>query len=221
VAVLLHENKVPTLDEPLARWYPEWKDGPRAKITLRHVLTHTSGLAPRPAGAEPAKDGIAAALALKPKEEAGAKVLRNPDLFPLLAGLFPRTVKKPMDAYLAKQLHRTLRIESWTWAKDEAGTPRAADGLSMTSGDLARLGRLVVDGGTSARKMLIGKARLEEMWDPTKPIVMRGRLGQWLVIVLEKKLVAVRLRRSRDERDDTNEDYDFPLFFDLLRATLK
>lgn len=33
-----------TLDDPLARWLPEFDQPPNNTITLRHVLTHTSGL---------------------------------------------------------------------------------------------------------------------------------------------------------------------------------
>ncbi|WP_446215102.1 serine hydrolase domain-containing protein [Micromonospora sp. IBHARD004] len=32
------------LDEPIARWLPAFGDGERRRITLRHLLTHTSGL---------------------------------------------------------------------------------------------------------------------------------------------------------------------------------
>jgi len=248
VAMLLHEKKIPSLDEPMATWYPEWKDGPRAKITLRHVLTHTSGILPRPADEKSAdkpaakNDGIATALSLEPSKEPGAKWVRNPDLLPLLAGLFPRTVKKPMDAYLAKKLHRTLRIEKWTWERDAAGTPRAGTGLAMASGDLARLGRVIVDEGASAGKTLVAKKWIELFsspatdrapdqglaWrlirkgdGPVEGLAIRGRLGQWLVVLPESKLVAVRLRRSRDVRDDETDDYDLALFLELLRATLK
>ncbi|WP_125611282.1 serine hydrolase domain-containing protein [Specibacter cremeus] len=33
-----------TLDEPVARWLPEYAQGAKAAVTLRHLLTHTSGL---------------------------------------------------------------------------------------------------------------------------------------------------------------------------------
>lgn len=33
------------LDDPLAHWIPAWRDGERAHITLRMLLSHTSGLA--------------------------------------------------------------------------------------------------------------------------------------------------------------------------------
>jgi hypothetical protein len=41
---LLEEKKIASLDSPLATWFPEWKEGKKARVTLRHVVTHTSGL---------------------------------------------------------------------------------------------------------------------------------------------------------------------------------
>jgi CubicO group peptidase (beta-lactamase class C family) len=32
------------LDAPVARWLPEYREGARSEVTLRHLLTHTSGL---------------------------------------------------------------------------------------------------------------------------------------------------------------------------------
>ncbi|MEZ5392652.1 MAG: serine hydrolase domain-containing protein [Bryobacterales bacterium] len=33
-----------TLDDPVMKFIPEFSEGDRAKITIRHLLTHTSGL---------------------------------------------------------------------------------------------------------------------------------------------------------------------------------
>src|SRR5690606_21309845 len=44
VGLLIDDGKIPSVDTPLSRWYPEFAKGKKAKITLRHVLTHTTGL---------------------------------------------------------------------------------------------------------------------------------------------------------------------------------
>jgi len=41
---LVDEGKL-SLDEPIARWLPAFADGDKARITLRHLLSHRSGLA--------------------------------------------------------------------------------------------------------------------------------------------------------------------------------
>lgn len=41
---LLFNGQLAALDEPVHRFYPEWRQGDKAKITVRHLLNHTSGL---------------------------------------------------------------------------------------------------------------------------------------------------------------------------------
>jgi CubicO group peptidase (beta-lactamase class C family) len=44
VLLTLVEDGVLGLDEPIATWLPSFRDGERRRVTLRHLLTHTSGL---------------------------------------------------------------------------------------------------------------------------------------------------------------------------------
>lgn len=43
---------IPSIDEPVHAYYPEWREGEKAAITIRHLLNHTSGIhSPRPTAA--------------------------------------------------------------------------------------------------------------------------------------------------------------------------
>lgn len=44
LALLAVQNGRVDLDEPLTRWFPEWKGTPHAAITLRMLLAHDSGM---------------------------------------------------------------------------------------------------------------------------------------------------------------------------------
>lgn len=48
IARLLTENKIDSLDTPIAQYYPEWRQGQKKDITIRHLMNHTSGLQNRP-----------------------------------------------------------------------------------------------------------------------------------------------------------------------------
>jgi len=45
IGYLLDDKKIKSLDDPLSTWFPEWERGMRGKVTLRHVMAHTSGIA--------------------------------------------------------------------------------------------------------------------------------------------------------------------------------
>src|SRR6185503_16298835 len=40
----LEANKLRSLDQPLHELFPEWKQGRKQTVTLRHVLEHSTGL---------------------------------------------------------------------------------------------------------------------------------------------------------------------------------
>ena len=39
MTMCLEDGHIESLDTPLHRWFPEWKQGQKQRITLRHVLT--------------------------------------------------------------------------------------------------------------------------------------------------------------------------------------
>ncbi|WP_201800640.1 serine hydrolase domain-containing protein [Myxococcus xanthus] len=45
IGMLIDEGKIPSVDTPVSTWFPEWKEGLKGQVTLRHLLSHTSGLA--------------------------------------------------------------------------------------------------------------------------------------------------------------------------------
>lgn len=47
IGLLVADGKIPSVDTPISHFFPEWSQGLKAKVTLRHVLTHTSGLEAR------------------------------------------------------------------------------------------------------------------------------------------------------------------------------
>src|SRR6056297_572285 len=42
-AKLFSEGMIDSLSTPVARYYPEWRQGQKKDITVRHLLNHTSG----------------------------------------------------------------------------------------------------------------------------------------------------------------------------------
>src|SRR5580765_2335722 len=62
---LIDQGKIKSLDQPVYEFYPEWKQGRKQLITIRHLLDHTSGLQALRTTEEiyPAPDFIQLALA--------------------------------------------------------------------------------------------------------------------------------------------------------------
>src|SRR5687767_10023281 len=44
IVKLLSDKKIRSIDQPISDFYPEWRQGQKRSITLRMLLSHTSGI---------------------------------------------------------------------------------------------------------------------------------------------------------------------------------
>lgn len=233
-------GRLDSLDTPVHEFYPEWDSGKRAEITLRHLLTHTSGLEPgRPATPiYESEDFVAHALSVPLVEEPGAEMQYNNNAANLLADIASQAAGEPLDEFLEDDLFAHLGITEFGWSRDPAGNPHGMAGLQIRAGDLARLGQLALDEGEWEGEQLIdpewfemsfrpGTAASEEvglLWfllrdeDRDGKVIgamHSGHLGQWLVLYPEERLVGVRMvEQSPAYNPETDA---FPEFRQLLR----
>lgn len=158
VGCLLQEGRLDSLDAPIHRWYPEWKQGRKRQISLRMLMDHSSGLQNDPrAHAEvyPAPDGVQLALAAELDSAPGERFAYNNKATNLIAGVVERAAGEPLDALAQRCLFEPLGITDFAWERDPAGHPRVMAGLSMRARDLAALGRLLLDDGVRGDRRLL------------------------------------------------------------------
>jgi CubicO group peptidase (beta-lactamase class C family) len=195
VGFLLEEGKIPSLDAPLATWFPEWKQGKKARVTLRHVLSHTSGLAHKPAAGEltKQKDRVAYARALPIETEPGEVFSYNNEATQLLSFVIAAAAREPLDKYLDKKLFEPLGIRDVGWERDAAGNVAAFYGLSLSAHDLAKVGIVLRDGGLAEGKRVIPASWIDRMQQPVKNASWHGLLtwllydGPWQVQTPERR----------------------------------
>lgn len=152
IGLLLDDGTLASIDEPVSRIYPEWKQGQKQDITVRMLLDHTSGLqnvANAGQELEGAPDLVKLALAAELSHAPGTTFSYNNKATNLLPGIVQRLAGQPLDAYLHARLFKPLGIAHYTWMKDEADTPLGMAGLSLRASDLAAIGQLLLDDGVA------------------------------------------------------------------------
>jgi CubicO group peptidase (beta-lactamase class C family) len=220
IALLVEEGKIASLDAPLSTWFDEWGKGPRATVTLRHVMAHTSGIAcGRDAKGRPSarklneeKDKVAYVRRQPLTDVPGEKFAYNNEAIALLSGVISQAAGEPADAYLKRKLFDPLGLRDWTWNRDGAGHTVTYAECAMSARGLARIGVLVARGGRWGSKTLVPEKWIRTLGDrPGSPHNERcgliwwrltdpagyyhdGWLGQMLLVYPEQDLVAVRLR---------------------------
>ncbi len=128
---LIDQGKIKSLDQPVYEFYPEWQQGRKKLITIRHLLDHTSGLQDLPTTVEVnlAPDFIQLALAAELKTDPGKVFFYNNKAVNLLAGIIERASGKRMDIYFRDEIFKPTGIVDFNWATDSAGNPPVMAGL--------------------------------------------------------------------------------------------
>jgi CubicO group peptidase (beta-lactamase class C family) len=181
---LITTGKLTSIDTPVSDFYPEWKQGRKAAITVRHLLSHTSGLqteSPTSKEIYPAPDFVQLALAAELAADPGSAFLYNNKAVNLLAGIVAEADGRPLDDFLSQELFSPMGITDFTWSKDPKGNPHAMSGLQILPGDLAKLGQLVLDRGRWNGNVLISADWFAESLQPAQSFMPNSGLLWWLV----------------------------------------
>jgi CubicO group peptidase (beta-lactamase class C family) len=183
VGRLITMGTIRSVDEPVHTFYPEWNQEPQSRITLRHLLDHTSGLQNVPdATVEiyPSRDFVRLALDAAVTDPPGTRFSYNNKAVNLLAGIVQKASGRQMDRFVAEELFAPLGIRDYAWALDSAGNPHAMAGLSILPEDLAKLGQLVLDRGAWAGRQLIAPEWFNQSLSPSRANPRYGLLW-WLI----------------------------------------
>ncbi|HEU4564023.1 MAG TPA: serine hydrolase [Gemmatimonadaceae bacterium] len=171
--MVLHDEGQLGLDDRVSKYLPEFSGGGRDAVTIRHLLTHRSGLpAGRGLGGSP--EAARRAVLATPLERAPGTRAIYSDLGPDLLGfVVERITREPLDRWLARRVFRPIGMRYATFAPPARWSERLAPtleypsrgivhdptaralggvaghaGLFATARDLAVFAQMMLDGGT-------------------------------------------------------------------------
>jgi CubicO group peptidase (beta-lactamase class C family) len=125
---LVEQDRV-ELDAPVVRYLPEFAGEGKERVTIRHLLTHSSGLPswrPLYKEATTADTGIAIVLATPLDTVPGARMVYS-DLGAILLGkVVERVSGEPLDSYLARHVFGPLGMTSTMYRPDPSLRDRIA-----------------------------------------------------------------------------------------------
>lgn len=239
IGILIDQGKIASVDQLLSEWYPEWADDPRGKITIRHLLTHTSGLEPEASAEEidRADDCIEFALSANLLNPPGTTFAYNNKAVNLLSGIIERTTGKKVDIWMQENLFGPLQISNASYDLDRNGHVYSNAGLKIQATDLAKLGQLLLNEGNYNGVQLISREWLKEsmhpqnpeisscgflwwIWEsPTKAYAATGYGGQYLIMIPQFNIIVVR--QTEDLSDPAHFFNDLPeLLFEYCKRDL-
>ncbi|MEZ5961697.1 MAG: serine hydrolase domain-containing protein [Hyphomonadaceae bacterium] len=143
-AAAIQDGLIASWDEPAADTLTEWRGDERRRITIRHILSLTSGITGGPIARPPA---YADAIAQQPEADPGERFAYGPTPFQIFGEIIRRkTNGDPLD-YLTRRILTPLDIEPTHWRRGADGMPHMPSGAGLTARDWARFGWFVLQGG--------------------------------------------------------------------------
>lgn len=189
VLALVDDGVLESLDVPLSRFFREFAEGEKARVTLRHVLSHTSGLRHSATDADALnaqRDRTRYARGLAVTTPPGAVFSYSNEASQLLSGVIEIASGRPADELVRARVFAPLGIGEVPWKRDRAGNPQTYFGASLRPWDLARIGLMMIAGGrvpalpgatTDAR--VLSETSIDRLFTPSERYSGYG-LSFWL-----------------------------------------
>lgn len=194
IGKLVTDGRLGGIDTPVCHYYPEWKQGLKKTITIRHLLNHTSAIEfaeSDPDGWDPA-NVIQYALSADIVDTPGNYFLYNDKAVNLLRGIIEKLSGQRMDKYIAAEIFKPLGIIAYSWEYDKTGTPV---NLVISPAEFIKLGQLVLDNGMWNGRQIISAAWINQSMQQAQPFVPNCGLLWWripesVIYVVDDELVA-------------------------------
>jgi CubicO group peptidase (beta-lactamase class C family) len=154
-----------TFDEKLSQTLREWRDTPAlADLTLRQLLTLTSGIDPGEIAAAPAyAAAVRDASILSPPNDA---FHYGPNPFQIFGEMLQRKLSaasgETVSRYLARRLLQPVGLQVAAWTGWLTGEPRLPHGAYLTPREWAKFGALVAFGGVWNGQTVLDRDLLQE-----------------------------------------------------------
>lgn len=162
-AAAIDDKLISSFDEKVSETITEWKSDPRkAKITVRQLLSLTSGIDTGPIVSSP---GYSASVSRAAMHEPGSHFQYGPVPFQIFGELLARKLKPKSEtvaAYLDRRILDPIGLDAAYW-RETKGEPLLPHGAVLTAREWAKFGRLVRDRGRFNGKQIIKAELIDQL----------------------------------------------------------
>jgi CubicO group peptidase (beta-lactamase class C family) len=169
IAVAAAEDWLLSFDEPVSETITEWQNDPqKSKITIRQLLTLTSGINAGVVGVVPLFEyAIYAPMSHPP----GSKFQYGPVPFQIFGELMQRKLSilgETVSEYLTRRVFNPIGLNVAFWHRSIDGNPKMSSGVYLTALEWAKYGQLLLNEGRWGDNHVLDKDLLSECYRGTE-----------------------------------------------------
>lgn len=197
--MLIADGAIDSVGVPVAKWIPEWTSGAQAGVTIRHLLTMTSGLSDRTgnrmtipppdsatAASIPSGPGVVAAgnttgfvFDLNLDFPPGERFSYSNEGVQLLSPILERAAGMPLARFARERLFGPMGMENTRLMVDEYYNTVTFGGAETTLSEFARIGQLMLNDGMWNGTQIVPRSWIERSTTPIPQMNSYGFLW-WL-----------------------------------------
>ena len=224
--VAIEKGLLDDLDQPISDYLAEWKNDKRGEITIRNLLEMKSGLYRSESWNEEmflSRNNLDFALSVELVKEPGEIFEYNNVNTALLGPVIEKIYNASPHEVLKKEILNPLEITEYGLWKDHALNDITFHGIDLAPLDFIKFGQLYAQKGSWEGKQLVNKAFMEQSMQPISEgpgelygmhtsirkmsenkrlLVKEGFNGQYLFVIPEENLVAVKFTKYLHNREN-------------------
>ena len=185
IGIAAARKEFPALETPVLSFFDAAKvehfDDRKRRMTIRHLLTMTSGLDwdedlpyadPKNDSSrmEAGFDWVAYTINRPMKQEPGAAFKYSSGVTQLLSHIFRVATKQDIEEYAARHLFTPLGIDRYFWKRSPTGLVDTEGGLFLRPRDLAKIAYLYVKNGVWEGKPIVTPEWVKQSLTPSIPV---------------------------------------------------
>lgn len=224
IGIAIDKGYIENVNTPIINYFPEFnKDKEDQRITIKHLLTMTSGLHwPGNNGMIPSKNWVDFVLNQDVDHPPGQEMVYSCGSSQLLSAILQKTTGLNTEVFARKHLFSPLGITDYKWNRDAQGIAIGGFGLTMKTIDILKIGTLYVNKGQWKSKQIVSSKWIEESTSPKvkvsdgtfyayhwwnkqfnneigRIVLAMGHEGQYIILAPDYQLVAVMTSSIKDD----------------------
>jgi Beta-lactamase len=181
VGMLIDDGKIKSLDERVCTYISEWCAGPRGKVSLRHLLSMTSGL-PRmyEEGVSSTNEKNEFVVKLPLAAKPGEKWDYSNEGVQLLSPILDKAAGEPIQDYARRRLFEPLGMQETRLHLDSKHHAWTYADMETSARDFARIGLLMLNKGVWGKRRIVSAKWVEQSTKPSQDLDPGYGLLWWL-----------------------------------------
>jgi CubicO group peptidase (beta-lactamase class C family) len=163
IGMAIEEGKLKGVNQSMADFIPSWKSTPKATITLRHVMTMTSGVKVGAAGVSADVDAFEEAAAFALEHKPGEHWAYNTPVYRMLLRALELASGESINQYTRRKLAAPIGMTHSSW--DCSPAPNGKTNCTWYRSclrDMARFGLLILRNGSWENRQLVSARYVKE-----------------------------------------------------------